>query len=415
MKLVRTSLARGGHNGMMKKTLLLVLALVLQSCGDEDNSEPPAELVDFTPSAIIEQQWSASPNNGIAHYYLYLEPLVLEDHLVTAGREGTVALLDIKEGDEVKTVELENVTLSAGVGGDRNTWVVATNNGELIAIDAASGKPKWQVATPSEVLSTPVMTADAVIIRTVDGHIQSYAADTGELNWSYSKVLPALTLRGIGKPVVTREHVIVGQENGHLVALTLESGEVAWDVALSVAKGRSEIQRLVDIDGHSELYGTVLYAVGFQGRIAAIDVTNGQFLWARSFSSETGVSVDNNAVYVTDERGHIWALDRYNGATLWKQDQLTAREVTRPVIIGDYLMVGDYAGVLHVLSQQDGAFIARDDIGSEGNGMLVPPAYTGEIAIVSLRNGDIYAFTVETLSSQKDSVHTQQRLAVSQH
>jgi outer membrane protein assembly factor BamB len=384
---------------MIKKLITISLIVLLQACGDDDNAEPPAELIDFQVEAIVDELWSASPNKGISHHYLYLEPLVFDKQMVTAGREGLVSVIDLQQGDVIARLEL-NKTLSAGVGGNSDTWFVATREGELIAIDAASRKVKWTRSVPSEILSAPVIAGDAVIVRTIDGHVQSYAAADGNLNWSYSKVLPALTLRGVSKPVITRDHVFIGQENGHLIALSLDKGELAWDVTLSVPSGRSEIQRLVDIDGNAELYGHVLYAVGFQGRMAAIDVNTGQFLWARSFSSETGVSVDEEAVYATDQRGHIWAIDRFNGATLWKQDQLTAREVTRPVIAGDYLLVGDYAGVLHVLSRLDGHFVAREDIGSESDGILLPPVVNADRAIVTLRNGDVYAFTINSLLAE---------------
>ncbi len=386
--------------------ILALAALLLQACGSDDNAEPPAELVDFKPEAIIEEQWSASPNDGIAQQYLFLEPLLLDGKMVTAGREGRIAVIDTNNGDIVSELEL-GLPLSAGVGGNAGLWLVASRDGEVIAIDPATNRVKWKKAAPSEVLAAPVIAGSgasrAVIVRTVDGHALSLDFNDGSLNWSVDKVLPALTLRGMSKPVLTRDAAIIGLENGHLMALSLDQGKALWDITLSTPKGRSEIQRLVDIDGQAELYGRLLYAVGFQGRIAAIDVTTGQFAWARSFSSETGVTVDDDAVYVTDERGHIWALDRFNGATLWKQDALTARRVTRPVIFGDYLLVGDYAGVLHVLSRADGHFVAREEIGDEDNGIFIPPVVRQDKVVVSLRDGDVYAFSIDKIITTADS------------
>ncbi len=386
--------------------ILALVALLLQACGSDDNAEPPAELVDFTPEAIIEEQWSASPNAGIAQQYLFLEPLLLDDKMVTAGREGRIAVIDINNGVIVSELELE-LALSAGVGGNADLWLVASRDGEVIAIDPATKTIKWKKTVPSEVLAAPVIAGSgagrAVIVRTVDGHALSLDFNDGSLNWSVDKVLPALTLRGMSKPVLTRDAAIIGLENGHLIALSLDQGKALWDIALSTPKGRSEIQRLVDIDGQADLYGRLLYAVGYQGRIAAIDVTTGQFAWARSFSSETGVTVDDDAVYVTDERGHIWALDRFNGATLWKQDALTARRVTRPVIYGDYLLVGDYAGVLHVLSRADGHFVAREEVGDEDNGIFIPPVVRQDKVVVSLRDGDVHAFSIDKTITTADS------------
>lgn len=385
--------------------LLFTMVMMLQACGSDDNTEPPAELINFEARADIDEHWSASPNAGVAQQYLYLQPLILDRSIVTAGRDGVISAIDIKTGDELVSVDIDD-SISAGVAGNEASWLVATQDGELVAIDAATTAILWKAKMPSEVIVTPVLAGNSVFIRTIDGQLLNIDVSSGETIWNYSQVMPSLTLRGSSQPIVTRDHVFVGLENGHIIALTRDKGELLWDLTLSVASGRSEIQRLVDIDGDVELYGQVLYAVGYQGRLAAIDVTRGQFLWARAFSSETGLSIDDKAVYTTDDRGHIWAIDRFNGATLWKQDQLTARRVTRPVIDGDYLLVGDYAGVLHVLSRADGSFVARDQVGDEDSGMLIPPVSLTEPSgwvIVTLRNGDVLAVSIKQLLAENQA------------
>ncbi len=384
---------------LLPRCCLLLSLSFLYACGNDDNAEPPAELTDFEPRANIVEHWSNSATSGIGQQYVYLEPLILDDTIVTAGRDGDVVALDADSGDELRNIEI-TTSIAAGVGGNADTWLLAGRNGELIALDVSSGKEKWRTSVTSEILATPVLFGDSVYVRTVDGYISNIDLESGDSNWNYSKILPALTLRGNAKPVLTRDWVIIGMENGHLVALDHAKGEAAWDIELSTASGRSEIDRLVDIDGDAAFYGQVLYAVGYQGRLAAIDIVRGQTLWTRPFSSYSGVSVDDNAVYVTDDRGHVWAIDRFNGATLWKQDALTARSVTRPVIFGDYLVVGDYAGVIHLLSPEDGSFIAREFAGSDDNGIFLPPVVHRDRLIVTLRDGELIAYSV---NSEPDS------------
>ena len=203
-------------------------------------------------------------------------------------------------------------------------------------------------------------------------------------------------MRGTSEPVIARDKIYAGLADGRLIAISPENGDVIWDIALAVPAGRSEIQRLVDIDGDAELYGRVLYAASFQGMVAAIDVDRGQFLWARDFSTHTGVILDKDTLYSSDENGHIWALDRLNGATLWKQEKLAYRKLTRPTIIGDYLAVGDFEGFVHLLSRYDGRFIARyqlgqyDDLGWDlGTGIIVPPIVKGKDRLVVVTRGGI--------------------------
>ena len=372
--------------------VLLISVLLVTACGDEDNAEPPAELTEFKRTYDLSLQWSASTDDSIDQQFLFIEPLLLKDRIVTAGREGTLNVYDLDNGDELAEIELD-IPLSGGVGGTENIWLVGSRNGELIAVSASSEDILWRTAVPSEILARPVVyNRNTVLVRTADGQVLGVDIQTGRINWNHATTLPTLTLRGSSSPILSRSHFYTGLENGRLIAMSPIDGEVVWDVALTVPEGRSEIQRLVDIDGKSELYGRILYAASYHGRIAAIDVTRGQFLWARSFSSNTGVSVSKDAVYSSDDRSHIWALDRNNGATLWKQDKLQARSVTRPVIFKDFVVVGDFEGYLHVLSRLDGRFVARVQVDSDG--ILVPPIVDGDSILALTRDGYLAAFTL---------------------
>lgn len=385
------------------RSLFLVLCFsMLVACGGgEDNSEPPAPLVEFEPTKALLEQWSVRTHDAVEQRFLFIEPLVLENKIVTASRNGVISVVNSGNGERIKEIELKKI-LSSGVGGDESLWVVVSNNGEMIAIDAAMGQIRWQANLPSEVLSRPVVTSDSIFARTVDGQIVGIDRLDGKIRWSYLQSKPALTLRGSGSLVVTRDRIYTGMDNGRLTALSIKDGSVIWDIVLSTPQGHSEIQRLVDVDGNVELYGYVLYAAGYQGRVAAIDVQKGRILWARDFSSYTGVTVDSKALFSSDERSHVWSLDRYSGATLWKQEKLQARGVTRPVLFGDYLVLGDAGGYLHVLSKSDGHFIARVSV-SDGDdfhsakGVLVPPVIRGDYLFVTTQGGELFSFTLGDL------------------
>lgn len=385
-----------------KVFLFVFIAAILVACGDDDNSEPPAELTEFEPSIKISSIWSTKTSEGIKQQFLFIEPLLLDDKIVTAARDGHISIINLKNGAIIDEIELET-TLSGGVGGNADVWLLATRNGELIAINGVTHEVLWKVNVPSEVLARPIIYGDAALIRTVDGQIVSLDLATGKVRWAYQRTKPALTLRGSGSPIIARDRIFVGLANGRLVALSPTDGSVIWDIILAVPKGHSEIQRLVDIDGHTELFGHVLYAASFQGRVAAIDVQRGQFLWTRDFSTYTGVTLDSKVLYSTDDRSHIWALDRYNGATLWKQEKLQARNVTRPVLVGDYVVVGDFDGYLHVMSRFDGHFVARIAVGGHDeenigeNGILIPPVIDGDNILVKTRNGMLHAYTISGL------------------
>ena len=382
--------------------LMLAAAAVLISACADDSLEQPAELVPFDSLYYFDVEWLASSGAGVEEQYLFLYPLILKDTLITVSRDGMLNIIDLKTGKIIDDVDFD-ATISAGVGGNEDVWLMVTRDADVIAVDAHTRKELWRTHVPSEVLVRPVIYKNTVIVRTVDGRILSLAMDIGNIRWQYQRVIPDLTLRGTSEPVISRDRIFAGLADGRLIAISPENGEIIWDVALAVPTGRSEIQRLVDIDGDAQLYGRVLYAASYQGRIAAIDVDRGQFLWARDFSTPTGVVLDDKVLYSSDDNGHIWALDRLNGATIWKQDKLSNRKLTRPTIIGDYIAVGDFEGYVHVLSRYDGHFVARyqlgrfDDIGWDlSSGIIVPPILLGtDRLVVVTRGGIVYQLALK--------------------
>ncbi len=388
--------------------MVFITVLFISACADDDNVDQPTELEPFYSKYFFDITWLNSTGEGAGDQYLFLYPLILKNIAVTTSRDGVLSIISLKTGDFEQEIKLD-ATISAGVGGNEAVWLLATRDAYVIAIDAKTRSERWRTRVPSEVLSRPVVYEDTVVVRTIDGKILSLNINSGKIRWQYQRAIPDLTLRGTSEPVIARDKIFVGLADGRLIAISPDSGEVVWDVALAIPAGRSEIQRLVDIDGDAQIYGRVLYAASFQGRIAAIDVDRGQFLWARDFSTHTGLLVDEKVVYSSDEYGNVWALDRLNGATIWKQEKLAYRKLTRPTIIGDYLAVGDFEGYVHLLSRYDGHFVARFQLGQYDNlgwelatGIIVPPiVFAKDRLVVVTRGGILY---VLALREQDDDI-----------
>lgn len=386
------------------------MTLFISACADKDNLDQPAELIPFNSQYDLETIWLTSSGAGVEEQYVFLRPLILKESVITVSRDGELNVIDLNSGDVAATIALDTV-VSAGVGGNEKIWLLATRDAYVIAVDASSRKELWRKRVPSEILATPAIYQDTVVVSTIDGKLLSLDLQNGNVRWQYQRVIPDLTLRGTSEPVITRDRIYAGLADGRLIAISPDNGEVIWDVALAIPAGRSEIQRLVDIDGDAELYGRVLYAASFQGRVAAIDVDRGQFLWARDFSSHTGVILDDKALYSSDDNGNIWALDRLNGATIWKQEKLAHRKLTRPSIIGDFLVVGDFEGYVHILSRYDGHFVARyqlgqyDDVGwDKGAGIIVPASVQGDNRLlVTTRGGTLYLLDLHEHTAQEFS------------
>ena len=379
---------------MIRYSLIILFVFSVSACSDSDNTEPPAELVDFKPSLEINELWSTRTGTGVEQIYVKLFPLIVENAVIVTDREGLVSAYNIDDGNELWQTEL-NTIISGGVGGDKDHLIVTSRNGYVYLLDS-KGKLIWKVDASSEVLMPAQIAGDYIIIRSVDGRISALSVDDGSEKWTYKRDVPALTLRGNSAPVIKQGYIFCGLDNGRLIALDLLDGHVVFDIPVASPAGRSELERLVDIDGHSIIVGDTLYMASYQGKTVSIDIRRGQLNWSRKLSTYTGVEYAPSGLYLSDDKDHIWALDSSNGATLWKQEKLQARKITRPVAMNKALVVADFEGYLHWLSAFDGHFLARID--TDDSGILVPPiVHNGRLYVIT-RDGELFAFEVKQIN-----------------
>jgi len=376
---------------MIRYLITFLACLFLFSCSDSDNSEPPTELVDFQQSIKITKLWSANTGSGVEQQYIKLFPLIAGEQIVVADRNGDVTAFDIKTGDELWQVELKMI-LSGGVGGDESHLLVTSRNGHVIMLDA-KGELLWKIDASSEVLMPAQISGDFVIIRSVDGRISALDINSGTQKWTYKRDVPALSLRGNSSPIITKGYVFCGMDSGRLVALDLLSGNAVFDIPIATPSGRSELERLIDIDGNAVVKDDTLYMASYQGRVVSLDIRRGELNWSRKTSTYSGVEYAAANIYLADDKDHLWAYDSSNGVTMWKQEKLAARSITRPVAMKDTILVADYAGYLHWLSQFDGHFLGRVD--TDGSGVIVPPVVNNGVAYVLTRDGELSAYTIQ--------------------
>ena len=365
--------------------------------GSEESVERRFPLEELTSSADVKVRkvWSRNIGAGTDGQYLELIPAISDERIFVADSRGRIAALSAANG---KTVWDRNTKLpfTGGVGSGQTLILAGTREGEVIAFGPESGDELWSSRVSSEVLAPPQQGGDIVVVRTNDGRIFALDADKGDRLWTYERTVPPLTLRGNGVPIISENTVIAGFDGGRIAALDRQTGQVIWETTIAVASGRTELERMVDIDIKPAIIEEIIYVATFQGRIAAITLDNGFQLWNREISSFAGLGVDRNRVYVTDDQSHIWSLDRFTGAIIWKQVKLQARSATAPATIGDMLVVGDGEGYLHWMDKLSGEFVARTRAANDP--IIVPPIVAGEVVYAYSSNGRLSAYIFNDLS-----------------
>jgi outer membrane protein assembly factor BamB len=374
----------------MRRTLLVIALALLAACSRKDKDvEPPAELSDFPASLRVQRAWDAGLGGKGEVLRLGLGIAIENGRVFGAGRGGDVAAFDLDTGRALWRVKTK-APLAGGTGAGSGLVVVGSGEGSVIGLNAADGAERWRVKVRGEVLSAPAVASHAVIVRTVDGKLRGLALDTGKELWQYEQPVPRLSLRGTALPVIAGTSVICGFDNGKVVALNSADGALLWETTVAPSRGRTELERLVDIDSAVKVIGNNVYAVGFQGRAAMLALDSGQIWWAQDASSYRGLGVDEDNVYISMSDGDVVALKRTTGAELWRQKALAHRGLSAPVVTDGAIAVADFKGYVHWLDKNTGALAARAQAGGER--VSNPPVAVGDRVLVINDEGRITAF-----------------------
>jgi outer membrane protein assembly factor BamB len=339
--------------------LLCLAALLAYGCDKDEEVDPPAELVDVKPAIQVRELWSTRVGDAGKHMRLSLGIGVDGETLYVGARNGVVHAISAADGRTQWRAETE-LALSAGPGAGSGLVVLGTSDGEVVALDAADGRQRWKVRVSGEVLSAPLVAGDRVVVRTLDGRMRALSATDGSELWLVEELVPRLSVRGAAAPVANGDVVICGFDTGKLVAVSLERGEQLWQAQVSTPSGRTELERLADVDAAVRISGDDVYAVGYQGRVVMLSLESGQVWWGRDASSYRGLAIDEDQIYVAAADGTVMALRRGDGSVVWQQEGLHQRGLGTPVVDGSAVVVGDFEGYLHWLDRDTGRFVARE-------------------------------------------------------
>ena len=359
-----------------KAVMALPLLIFLGSCANytinplnwfsEDEIDPPAELISIEEEVDLRSRWSVNVGNGQGDNYTKINPVIDNNTLYVASENGNLVAVDTATG-EIRWQQEAEQTITGGVGAGEGLVMFGTEEAEVVVLSQIDGTEIWRSTVSSEVLSAPQTDGDVVVAQTVDGKLIALDHETGEQRWIYETTLPALTLRGTSSPVITGNGIaIAGFSNGTLISLRSEDGVLLWEERVAIPEGRYDIDRVIDVDGNLLLDGQRVLASSYQGNLMAFDIQSGRIVWGREASSYHGVDQGFGNIYYCDDKSHIVAVRDNSDDVAWENEDLHNRSITAPTAIGNYVSVADYEGYVHLLSQIDGRIIGRTNIDDDG-------------------------------------------------
>jgi outer membrane protein assembly factor BamB len=392
---------------------LLMLAGAIGGCATikgwfsdvkKENIQPPTPLVEPAPAIVtVQKLWDERVGKGADATGVRMAPYYADGKLYAIGSDGTIAAFDAGSGHTLWSKHLgkrhgwilhhgkNSVRFAGGPVVDGNLLVAGTSEGVVEAFDAGSGTERWHAEVSSEVIAPPAIADGIVVVRTNDGRLYGFDANDGSRKWVYDRsTVPALSLRGNGTPRIVEGVVYAGEDNGKVIALRLADGNLLWEQTLSPGEGRSEIERLQDVDGGLVVDNGVVYASAYRGLVAALIAQSGRPLWTHNLSGYTGVSLAPTQVYAVDSDSVVWALDLRTGSSDWKNDTLKYRWLTGASAMGDYIVTGDLDGYVHWLAASDGKLAARVRLSKHA--IQAAPVVVGDTVYVEDIDGRIGAY-----------------------
>src|ERR1700722_6637320 len=378
---------------MLRSLLPAGLAALLLTAGRSKNKavEPPATLIYFPQTLEVKKLWGENVGGGKKQMVqrLGLGPAVDNGVVFAASDKGEVLATQLDTGHRVWLKKLK-LPLSAGPAAGAGMVVLGSSKGTVVALDGATGRELWRTGLNSELLSPPAISQKIVVIRSVDGRLHGVDAHDGKELWSVEQQVPRLSLRGTATPIIAKEVAISGFDNGKVMAVSLNTGDTLWDTALASPHGRTELDRLVDIDSAVLTVGDNVFATGFQGRTAMLALDSGQIWWAHDMSSYRGLVVDADNLYVTQSDGIVVALRQRDGSEIWRSQKLKLRRLSTPVLTSTAVVVADYQGYVHWLDKASGELVARDRVAKER--ITSAPVAVGDTVVVLTDGGKLAAF-----------------------
>ncbi|ACE85358.1 outer membrane protein assembly factor BamB [Cellvibrio japonicus] len=400
---------------MTGRWLLVVAAVSLFSgCSwfSKKTGNEPMELVDFKSSVKLDKVWSRGIGDGQSEGFTSLVPALDGDKIYAVDYKGLVVAMNAETGKKLWSrrinqqhtglwgwiksyfvAEDPNYQILGGIGAEKGLLLVATYAGEVMALNPESGDELWRVQLSGEILSSPRTNGTVVAAQTINGKLFGLDAKTGKQLWFYENPPPILTLRGTPSPIVLDTAIYAGFSNGRLMAFNPDNGLILWDQRIALPKGRSELERMVDIHASPLIDSGILYAGSYQGRVVAMSRGTGSPIWAKDASTSESLALANGKLFMADSDGKVIAFNASNGEVLWTNEQMLRRRLNGPQTFDQYVAVADFKGYLHILDQEKGEFAERLRV--DRKGARAPMLTDGSTLYVYTNRGKLIAYRVK--------------------
>ena len=345
----------------------------------------PAALQPVSGAVSAKQVWSSR----IGAINFPLEVQVAGNMVFISGGDGSVAAIDGRTGADVWRTNA-GAPVVTGVGSDGKTAAVVTQANDVVAF--VDGRETWRQKLGAQAYTAPLVAGGRVFVLAGDRSVSAFDGLTGRKLWSQQRPNEPLVLKQSGVILAVGDTLVVGF-SGRLAGLNPSSGVIRWEAPIASPRGVNDIERLVDLVGRVSRDGEIVCARAFQASVGCVDTARGSLVWTKPANGAQGVHGDDRRIFGTESDGVVQAWRRTDGERAWTTDVLRYRSLTAPLVVGRSLAIGDFAGLVHLLSREDGSLLNR--LTTDGSAIAAAPVLAGNTLVAVTRNGGIFGFVPE--------------------
>lgn len=369
----------------MRISVATLFVAILAACSSTGDKPKPATLGPNTALIAVSQSWTAR----IGPQAVGFQAAVAGKTVTVAGRDGTVAAIDVASGRDIWRTSIRG-PISAGVGSDGRIAAVVSDGNEVVALDG--GREIWREKVSAQVFTAPFVAGGRVFVLTADRSVIAFDGQTGRQLWRQQRPGEPLVLRHSGVVLAVGNTLVVGL-SGRLAGLNPLNGAVRWEAPIATPRGINDVERLVDLVGPAARRGDLVCVRAFQASVGCVNAERGGLLWTRPANGSEGLGGDSAMVFGSESDGKVVAWRTTDGERAWTSDKLLYRGLTAPVLLGRSVAVGDSAGLVHLLSREDGAPLNR--LSTDGSPIVAAPVLVEGTLVVVSGNGSVFGFKPE--------------------
>lgn len=341
-------------------SLLSATGLLMAGCSRNEPINPPTPLQAITPKVTLSPVWNQSIGSMGRKDVPGLKIVEHDKVVYAAAGNGGVAAVSL-EGQVLWQVKLEQALVSGPAFSEVSELLyVGSARGQVFCLKGKTGEVLWKSQMETEVLALTTGSG-RLFVRTADGRLTALDALAGDNLWVLDHEMPSLSVRGMSAPVRLSNAMLLGWEDGTVEAILQENGERAWEARIALPRGRTDIERMVDVQASILTDGVRIYASATNGKVTALEAQSGNQLWSSDTATWVDMALGERGLFVVADDDTVRALSLDTGRVLWKQEALKYRRVSKAVAWGNWVVMADMQGVLHLLDAADGSLIGRVD------------------------------------------------------